>query len=139
MMRLGKVITVCAMTLVSVPAVACDMHGPNGMFWTPMSHWQNFSPKVSTVDPAFFGDDEDPAFLGDTSGNLDFAAPPPPRVRPSFSSAADKASRAAKTRVMMARNSKVSDDQVPLNSDASDSRDTALSDVSSDTDTQSIR
>lgn len=137
MKMLGKVALISIVSTMALPAMACDMHGPNGMHWTPMSQWKSFSPKVSTIDPAFFND-EDPAFLGDTSGAFELAPPPPQRIRPSFSGAADRASRAAKTRLRMMGNQ--SDAQNDETADTEQDRvDTVSAQSDSETNTQPIR
>lgn len=137
MKTLGKIAIVGLVTAISVPAVACDMHGANGRHWTPMTKWQNFSPIASKVDPAFSGS-EDIAFLGDASASFDLAPPPPRKVRPSFSTAADRASRLAKTRVMMMAQSTNADERsstdVVDETKATPSAPTALK-----TDTQPVR
>ena len=94
----GKAALASAFCVIASPAFACDMHG-GGMFWTPSSHWQNFSPTASSVDPAFLSGEESDYF---EEGSSTFEpALQPRKARPSFSSAANKASRAAKTRLMM--------------------------------------
>lgn len=134
---LGKIAIIGLVTAISLPAVACDMHGANGRHWTPMTKWQNFSPIASKVDPAFMGN-EDIAFLGDASANFDLAPPPPRKVRPTFSTAADRASRLAKTRVMMMEQSANADQ--PLSTDEVDGSDeTRSAPTALKTDTQPIR
>lgn len=134
---LGKIGIAGLVSAVSLPAVACDMHGANGRHWTPMTKWQNFSPIASKVDPAFMGN-EDIAFLGDASASFDLAPPPPRKVRPSFSTAADRASRLAKTRVMMMGQSANADE--PSSTDEVDETNaTPSAPTESKTDTQPVR
>jgi hypothetical protein len=134
---LAKITMVGLVSAISLPAMACDMHGANGRHWTPMTKWQSFSPKASNVDPAFFGD-EDIAFLGDASATFDLASPPPRRVRPSFSTAADRASRAAKTRIMMMDQSGNADE--PLSTDEVDgTNETITASTALKADTQPVR
>jgi hypothetical protein len=78
--------------LLALPAAACDMHGVNGMHWTPMSQWQNFSPRQSFIDPAFANDDE---MRQDTVPTT----VPPARPRPTFANAANKAALSAKSKL----------------------------------------
>lgn len=68
------------------------MHG--GMFWTPSSSWQNFSPRQSFIDPAFSDDEL-------AQGQFDVAPTPVPqeKKRPSFSNAANHAAMAAKAKM----------------------------------------
>lgn len=138
MNMIKKLALAAIVSAISLPAIACDMHGSNGAFWTPMNHWQNFSPKASTIDPAFLGDKAS-SVLDDTPASFEASPPPPPRqVRPTFSSSADRAARAAKTRVIMMRQTNAADDMVtpetPVKATATISAVTA-----SKTDAQPIR
>jgi len=131
---LGKVAIFSALSAMAAPAMACDMHG-GGMHFTPASQWKSFSPRASSIDPAYL-DNEDRSFLGDTSTPLD-AVPPAPKARPSFSSAADRASRAAKTRIMMVGDSQKDDEastKRPMTSEEETARNASLN-----TDTQAVR
>ncbi|MGB6231499.1 MAG: hypothetical protein WBF53_15395 [Litorimonas sp.] len=80
---------------VAAPAVACEFHGAG---WTPTSSWQNFSPIGSFQDSFENGEYSD---LGNSFSAPETRAVPPQRVKPSFSNAADRAARRAKTLLAM--------------------------------------
>lgn len=90
-------LTSLALSLLAVPAMACEFHGGTGWFQAPASQWQNFNPRASF---------EDPAFADDNAEEDDFTPFPARAKKPSFSNAADRASKAAKARLAMTNDRK---------------------------------
>lgn len=73
--------------LLATPALACEFHS-GGWFSVPSSQWQNFSPTANAEDPSLMED-----------GTM--TPLPAKAAKPSFSDAANRASRAAKQKLAM--------------------------------------
>lgn len=78
----------CAVSATS--ASACEFHSGGGWFGVRSSAWQNFDPRATY---------QDPAFMDETEKAADITPITKRPARPSFSNAADRASRAAKARL----------------------------------------
>lgn len=115
-----KLIIASGLCAIAFPALACDMHG-SGMHFTPASKWKSFSPRASRMDPAFIGD-SDQTLFDFTDPSYESTPPSTRNVRPSFSSAADRASTAARTRVMMMGKSQ-GETEVPMADPSEDTDD----------------
>ncbi|WP_298914339.1 hypothetical protein [uncultured Algimonas sp.] len=92
------------------------------MFWTSSSSWMNFSPRSTAVDPAFHDNVTDPEIKTFTA---------PERKKPSFSNAADRASRTAMALRLMRSG--------PDNADRPDDAVTDAPELALETDAQPVR
>lgn len=133
----SKIATIGLVLGLTTPAMACDMHG-GGMFWTPSSQWKSFSPQMSTIDPAYLNSEDSTAF-DETSLEENLVYPALRKARPSFSSAADRASRAAKARLMMMDAGSRSNPDAKEKETSDQTAQTLSDDFKSQVDAQSIR
>ena len=95
-----------AALLFAAPASACDFHGANGLFWTPANQWKVYSPKVSLMDPVYLDDEERDAANAAGFG-VESERAVAQKARPTFSSAANRASQAAKRHYVQAKGHQV--------------------------------
>jgi len=88
---LGTAFILTSLSFGSI-AYACDMHGGGGFgFGMKNANWQSYSPRASTIDPAFADVD------GMTPMGADIV--PQEKAKPSFANAAGLAAMKAKSRM----------------------------------------